>query len=186
MLDADFSRSKFIEDGDPQQRCRALSATLTKRLEDATNSHQAVEWIIADLRGIGHEVTLWDSILSDAWTEPKHDQYLWVVLDSDADDREDDEDDPGDIRWTSAAVSFRPRLRDLPKRCPQCFSALTECDIRLRIQGHGSAVAPALRVQFESPGIMPLDALVGAESLDVRRGGFCCGSCGSAWFPPPR
>ncbi|AKU97899.1 hypothetical protein AKJ09_04563 [Labilithrix luteola] len=51
---------------------------MTKRLEDATNSLQALEWIIADLRAAGHEVTLWDRILSDAWTAPDHDRYLWM------------------------------------------------------------------------------------------------------------
>jgi hypothetical protein len=58
MLDVEFSRAKFVGDGDPQQRCRALSDVLTKRLKDAPNSHQAIEWIMADLRQLGHEVPL--------------------------------------------------------------------------------------------------------------------------------
>jgi hypothetical protein len=29
-----------------------------------------------------------------------------------------------------------------------------------------------------------VDTLVGAQSLELRRGGFMCGACGSAWFPP--
>src|SRR5258708_28361094 len=74
----------------------------------------------------------------------------------------------------SLALAIRaPRLlmvQDLPKRCPQCFSELVPCDIRLRIGGHGSATDPALRVRLESPGAVPLDTFVAAESLEVSRG----------------
>lgn len=183
MLDDEFARTKFVADGDPQERCIALSSVLTERLRAAANSDQAVEWMMAELRRLGHLVTRWDEIVSDAWSEPQNDTYLWIALGA-GDDASDSDADVGEARWDSAAVSFRPRLRDLPKRCPQCFSTMSPCDIRLRVQGHGSASAPALRVRFESPGLAVLDVLVGPESLEACRGGFSCDACGAAWFPP--
>jgi hypothetical protein len=185
MLDAQFARARFIEDGDPQERCRLLAAALTPRLREASNSHQALEWILADLRELGHEVAQWDEIISDAWSSPQNDRYLWIVLDAPEGDDEIDWGHADEVEWASAFVSFRPRLRDLPRRCPQCFAELGPCDLRLRIQGHGSATAPALRVRFEAPGMTSVDAMVGSESLEVGRGGFSCESCGAAWFLPP-
>lgn len=169
MLGAQFARARFIEDSDPQERCRLLAAALTKRLEDAANSHQCMEWIIADLRALEHEVTLWDQVLSDAWSKPQNDQYLWIVLDAGSGAHDNEREDSNDARWVSASVAFRPRLRDLPRRCPQCFGEMAPRNIRLRIQGHGSAVAPALRVRFESPGLADVDALIGAQSLEGVR-----------------
>ena len=183
MLDARFARSLFVADGDAQERCRALAEVLTARLAAAVNVEQAIEWILADLRALGHAVVRWDEVISDAWAKPENEHYLWVVLETPA--RSDDEADEA-TPPRSVYVAFRPRLRDLPRRCPQCFSEMTACDIRLRVQGHGSAAAPALRVRFEAPGISALDELVGARSLEVAREGMLCSSCHSAWFPPPR
>ncbi|HEY2515900.1 MAG TPA: hypothetical protein VGI39_33750 [Polyangiaceae bacterium] len=183
MLDSRFARAHFVADGDAQERCQALAEVLTSRLVAATNVPQAIEWVLADLRALGHEVARWDEVISDAWAKPENDHYLWVVLEAASSD-DDEANDAAPPR--SVYVAFRPRLRDLPRRCPQCFAEMTACDIRLRVQGHGSASAPALRVRFEAPGIPELDALVGPTSLEVARSGMLCPSCHSAWFPPPR
>lgn len=188
-LSEQFSRARFVEDRDAQERCNALAAALTERLLNATHYRQAVQWIRADLVSLGHAVTEWEGVLSDAWTQPENEHYIWIVLDgSDDDDEDNDNDDVGEEPSSRGAVSvsFLPRLRDLPKRCPQCFSTMTECLIWLDIQGHGSVVAPPLHVRFESPGTEPIDRFVGNESFQFRRQGLCCSQCGSSWFPPAR
>jgi hypothetical protein len=180
MLDASFSRSNFESGTDLQSLCARLSDVLTARVRAAKNVHMEVEWIVSDLRALGHNVSRWDEVISE-WEEPRKDRYLWIWLD------EVDFDGEGPSPDATVGVSFRPRLpNEIEFRCPLCSSQMEEREVWLKIQGHGSAVAPGARVHFECPGLDGIDDVIGAESVERRRGVRVCTSCGAALLLPPR
>jgi hypothetical protein len=69
-----------------------------------------------------------------------------------------------------APTRWYPHQRDRYDAGPKCFGEMAPCDIRLKIQGHGSAVAPGVMVHFESPGLKSLHVVVGVQGLEVSRG----------------
>ena len=180
MLDGSFSRSNFEAAADLHSLCTRLADVLTGRVRAAKNVHMELEWIVADLRALGHNVQRWDEVISE-WEEPRKDRYLWIWVD------EVDIEAAGPSPDAAVDVSFRPRLPDEIKfGCPLCSSKMEEREVWLRIQGHGSAVAPGVRVHFECPGLDGIDNVVGAASVERRRGVRVCRSCGTALLLPPR
>ncbi len=177
MLDESFSRSNFLSATDLQGLCVRLSEVLTTRVRAATNLHMEIEWIVAELRKVGHNVQHWDGVIAN-W-EAKDDPYLWVSIDG------VDADEPLDTRTATIGVSFRPRLpQKIDFRCPLCWSDMQEREIRLSIQGHGSVSAPSVRVDFECPGLKELHGSVGVASEERRRGVRVCTSCGAGLLLP--
>jgi len=139
-----------------------------------------IEWIVADLRRLGHNVKHWDGVIAN-WDGPKEDPYLWVWIEG------IDIDEPDETGNAKVGVSFRPRLPDqIAFRCPLCWSEMQDREIRLTIQGHGSVVAPSVRVQFECPGLRNIDGAVGIASVERRRGVRVCTSCGAGLLLPMR
>ena len=177
MLDDVFSRRSFETAADLQVLCAQLAEVLTDRLRAARNLHMEVEWIVADLRARGHDVSRWDEVIAN-WEHPD-DPYLWVCLEG------VDLDEPSTNPDAKVSVSFRPRIpTKVAFRCPLCWSELVEREIHLNIQGHGSATAPGARVHFECPGLHGIDDTIGAASVERRRGVRVCVSCGAGLLLP--
>ena len=144
MLDPGFSRSNFQSAPDHQRLCQRLSAVLTERIQAAANRHMEIEWIVADLRTLGHNVQHWDGVIAN-W-ETLDDPYVWIWFDRD----------------DTVGVSFRPRLPEQARfNCPLCGSQMTGGEIRLSVRGHGSVSAPSVHVDFECPGLAELHGEVG-------------------------
>lgn len=178
MIDAIFARSRFESEPDRQALCARLAEVLTSRLRAAKNLHMEVEWIVADLRRLGHKVKHWDGVIAN-WDEPQDDPYLWISLEG------ADLYEPGESSEANVDVSFRPRLpNQVNFRCPLCWSEMEDREIRLTIQGHGSATAPGVRVHFECPGIRPINDTIGIASEERRRGVRVCTSCGAGLLLP--
>jgi hypothetical protein len=167
MLDADFSRAAFEATGDAQALCARLSELLSTRMRSAANRYMELEWIVADLRAIGHHVHHWDGVIAN-WDDRRQDPYLWIAVGG------TDLDDPG----PEVSVSWRPRLPEAVVRCPLCWGELAASEIFLDVLGHGSATAPSMRVRFQCPGMPPFDEPVGARSFQRRQNVRHCTSCG--------
>jgi hypothetical protein len=187
MLDACFSRAAFEGATDLQSLCARLAEVLTARLRKAADAHMELEWMVADLRALGHNVKRWDQVIAD-W-EGAPDPYLWIVIAGvslDACD-DDDDDDGAEASAPAVSVAFRPRIpSDIAFRCPVCASEMEAREIRLVVQGHGSAVAPGVRIDFECPGLLRVDDVIGAGSVQRRRGVQVCKACGAGLLLPPR
>ena len=181
MLDTSFTRSNFESAPSQQAICARLSEVLTTRLRAAKNLHMEIEWIVADLRALGHEVKHWDGVIAN-WDGPKQDPYLWVWFDG-----IDLDEDACDSSNAKVGVSFRPRLPgEIEFRCPLCWSEMENREIRLTLQGHGSVAAPSVNVHFQCPGLKDLDGAVGIASEERRRGVRVCTSCGAGLLLPPQ
>jgi hypothetical protein len=181
-LDISFSRSNFKSATDLQGLCERLAEILTTRVRAAKNLHMEIEWIVADLRNLGHNVKHWDGVIANWDGIIKDDPYLWVWIEG-VDLYEPDE--IGDD--AKVGVSFRPRVPDkIAFRCPLCWSEMQDRQIRLTIQGHGSVAAPSVEVHFECPGLKDIDGPVGIASMERRRGVRVCTSCGAGLLLPVR
>ena len=95
-----------------------------------------VEWIVADLRARGHDVSRWDEVIAN-WEHPD-DPYLWVCLEG------VDLDKPSTNPDAKVSVSFRPRIpTKVAFRCPLCWSELVERAIQAaRAHAAGAACMP--------------------------------------------
>jgi len=153
---------------------------LTARMRAAKNRHMEIEWIVADLRKIGHNVKRWEGVIAN-WDDGREDPFLWVSIAP----YDSVEDEPLDD--ASVGVSFRPRVPGVVLNCPFCWSEMEDREIHLRIQGHGSVDAPAVSVHFECPGVRDLDGPIGIASVERRRNVRVCTACGAGLLlPPPR
>lgn len=179
-LDPSFSRSNFESTSDLQLLCARLADVLTARVRTAKNVRMEVEWIVADLRALGHPVARWDEVISE-WEQPRGDHYLWIRLD------EVDLDGDGPSADATVGVAFRPRLpSEIEFRCPLCASQMEQREVWLNIAGHGVTAAPGIRAQFECPGLDRVDEIVAQQSVERRRGVRVCTSCGTALLLPTR
>lgn len=182
-LAPEFSRANLESASDLQGLCARLARILTARVRAATDLHMEIEWIVADLRNVGHDVQWWDAVIAN-WGGEKQDPYLWVTLQG-VDTLDLSSNGPDDIAGAEVTVSFRPRLpRQGDFKCPLCWSRMEERDILLSVQGHGSFVAPGVRVHFECPGVPDLDATVGSASAERRRPVRVCTNCGAGLLLP--
>lgn len=182
-LAPEFSRANFESASDLQGLCARLARVLTARVRAATDLHMEIEWIVADLRNVGHDVQWWDAVIAN-WDGQKQDPYLWVTLQG-VDTLDLSSNGPDNIAAAEVTVSFRPRLpRQGDFKCPLCWSGMEEREIWLSVQGHGSFVAPGVRVHFECPGVPDLDATVGTASAERRRPVRVCSNCGAGLLLP--
>lgn len=79
MIDGTFARSKFEAEPDPQMLCAQLAEILTARIRAAKNLHMEIEWIVADLRKLGHKVQHWDGVIAN-WSEPNQRRPIYLDM----------------------------------------------------------------------------------------------------------
>jgi hypothetical protein len=181
MLDSRFSRERFAAQDDPQELIGALSAALSGRLRGAEDPEQCIAWIIAELRELGHRLYSLDSdpgefqIWTDDWTERGRNRRTIVRFDL----------APRAAR--KVTVQVVPVPQGGPELiCPRCGGTMHGDRLGLDVRGHGSVIAPPVRVQIEIPGGETLGREVSAGWLTLQMPGFACSKCGGIWLTGQR